>query len=566
MEFTSQRHGEQPVDVKVPLWLHCKHGSAVSELEPLTVSRINDSMCPAQSFTTDWQASHSHDGDHKGVSCYLNGLELCVDSGVEDCPFSIPLSFSHVSCVPLSATLWPDLALIAIVPPLNGSGLRGAIIGRRDLPDVTGWCVIAQGTAMYDDLLNRLGEAGCLREDLEAAVLPSPEGECVIGEGAYATVQCMHMRNGTLVAVKKMNLSAEIEAIEREVATLLHCQGDDNVIGFRGMFVLFEVDVPRISLVFDVAPCGDLLLQVLRYGAMTENVARLLFFGLMAGLAYVHERSIVHRDIKAENVLLKRPDLAVLADFGLATWLDNETQMKRRCGSPGYVAPEVCLGTAYGCKADVFGAGVCLYFILSKEMPFVSADRDNAATMRKTVKCNLHLHRPPWEQMSASLRNMLRQTICKSQEDRLSAADSLEHKWLHKGGPVSRAEPPTPPATSLASGPHAPPISPPTPHGYPNPNAPVRPRRMDPPPLAPADMSAAGPSNDPRNDPHHLLSEVPSDVSAQVQLPPYANRTVPPPMPHRQTSARAQAGPPLDHDTDRHPPIYPSINGQPAQA
>lgn len=120
----------------------------------------------------------------------------------------------------------------------------------------------------------------------------------------------------------------------------------------------------------------------------------------------------------------------MLADFGLACRITDEQQMSRRCGSAGFVAPEVCLGTPYDCKVDNFGAGVVLYFMLSRETPFSSPDRDSAATMRKTVKCSLHLQRPPFDSMTSRLRNILRQLICKSQDDRLTAAAALEHSWI----------------------------------------------------------------------------------------------------------------------------------------
>ncbi|CAE7797970.1 moxd2, partial [Symbiodinium necroappetens] len=68
--------------------------------------------------------------------------------------------------------------------------------------------------------------------------------------------------------------------------------------------------------------------------------------------------------------------------------------------------------------------------MLSRETPFSSPDRDSAATMRKTVKCSLHLQRPPFDSMTSRLRNILRQLICKSQDDRLTAAAALEHSWI----------------------------------------------------------------------------------------------------------------------------------------
>jgi serine/threonine protein kinase len=214
------------------------------------------------------------------------------------------------------------------------------------------------------------------------------------------------------------------------VATLLDVNNHKHVVAFHGLFWHTDSQGPRLSVVFECASHGDLLHKVLKYGTMTEITARPIFGGIVKGLAHIHSHGIVHRDVKAENILLKRDDLALLADFGLATWTSDEAQMARRAGSPGYVAPEICLGTPYCVKVDIFGIGVVLYFTLSKEMPFTSRDRDAATTMRKTVKCSLHLHRPPWDTMSSRLRNILRQMICRTAEERLSADGVLEHPWM----------------------------------------------------------------------------------------------------------------------------------------
>eukprot|EP00930_Biecheleria_cincta_P072494 TRINITY_DN5987_c0_g4_i1.p2 TRINITY_DN5987_c0_g4~~TRINITY_DN5987_c0_g4_i1.p2 ORF type:complete len:130 (+),score=22.28 TRINITY_DN5987_c0_g4_i1:59-391(+) len=78
--------------------------------------------------------------------------------------------------------------------------------------------------------------------------------------------------------------------------------------------------------------------------------------------------------------------------------------------------------------------------------------------MRKTVKCSLHLHRPPWDTMTSRLRNMLRQMICKNQEERLTAVDALDHSWLvgkskkDKAAPgASSEDAPPQPSMSLVS-------------------------------------------------------------------------------------------------------------------
>lgn len=370
-----------------------------------------------------------------GLPCRISGQNLSVEAG--DRPLDVvDLFLAEISCAPFPVTARPDLMALAIVMPAAGEGIMGTLGGGTDVAGRDCWFVLVGG-GQYLDVMDALSVVGCMRSDLSQAFSASPDGDGIIGEGAYATVRCMHHRSGSAVAVKLMNASVELPAIEREVATLIEMQPHPHIVGFRGMFSQFMgEDKPRMAVAFDIARCGDLLYKVLKFGAMQEGDARTLFQGVMSALAHIHSRQIVHRDIKAENILLKTQESAIVADFGLATWVSDEAQMSRRCGSPGYVAPEVCLGTPYGFKVDVFGAGIVLYFLLSKEMPFSSPDRDTAATMRRTVKCSLHLHRPPWDRMTSRLRNILRQTICKNQEERLTSQGVLEHTWLT--GPAPR--------------------------------------------------------------------------------------------------------------------------------
>jgi len=382
-------------------------------------------VSPAEAFALTSSAVCE---DILGVPCRVEGQKLFAEHGGTQ--LLVSLFVAEVSCASLSAPCWPQLTIIAVQPPSGNAGLKGTGAGGGGGANAISWFLVAEGEAEHYEILDAFSLNGCLRRDLEVSYSPPSSGEIVIGEGAYASVQCMRARDGTSVAVKKMNAAVELDAIEREVATLLDSNGHEHIVSFHGLFWRVDDQGPRLSLVFECASHGDLLHKVLKCGTMNEVTARPIFGGVVKGLAHLHSHGIVHRDVKAENILLKRDDIAILADFGLATWTTDEVQMARRAGSPGYVAPEVCLGTPYCVKVDIFGVGVVLYFMLSKEMPFSSKDRDTAATMRKTVKCSLHLHRPPWDTMSSRLRNILRQMICRTAEERLSAEGVLEHAWM----------------------------------------------------------------------------------------------------------------------------------------
>jgi len=75
----------------------------------------------------------------------------------------------------------------------------------------------------------------------------------------------------------------------------------------------------------------------------------------------------MHRDLKPENLILKdNESLQVkLADFGLAEFVNSKKRIFTRCGTPGYVAPEILADEPYDCKVDVFSAGVILYILLT---------------------------------------------------------------------------------------------------------------------------------------------------------------------------------------------------------
>ncbi len=96
------------------------------------------------------------------------------------------------------------------------------------------------------------------------------------------------------------------------------------------------------------------------------------FDGVLAALAYLHERGIVHQDLKPENILVDKQDFARLLDFDLAT-LEGEPQAWSFAGTIAYLSPEQARGEAATHLSDLYAAGVILYQGLTGQVPFTGS-------------------------------------------------------------------------------------------------------------------------------------------------------------------------------------------------
>lgn len=117
---------------------------------------------------------------------------------------------------------------------------------------------------------------------------------------------------------------------------------------------------------------ADLLNSVIKKGFQPEQKALTITMQILEGLTYMHSLRIIHRDLKPENIIFKASvdiDLAIV-DLGFATHEEDYRKLFVRCGTPGYVAPEILNDRDYDCKVDVYSAGIILYIILTGRIPF----------------------------------------------------------------------------------------------------------------------------------------------------------------------------------------------------
>ncbi len=121
----------------------------------------------------------------------------------------------------------------------------------------------------------------------------------------------------------------------------------------------------HIYLVLELLKGGELFDRIIKKGHYSEKDASIVIRKLLWALEYLHQKGIMHRDIKPENLILKDDNEyeIKLADFGLAEYEDKKELLFKRCGTPGYVAPEVLEDKKYDTKVDIFSAGVILYIL-----------------------------------------------------------------------------------------------------------------------------------------------------------------------------------------------------------
>lgn len=146
-----------------------------------------------------------------------------------------------------------------------------------------------------------------------------------------------------------------------------------------------------IFLVMELLTGGELFKKLQGHGTFNEEFCANLMKNLFGGIAYVHTKKVLHRDLKPENLIIRSKenefDICV-ADFGLSDFYDPKgNYMFKRCGTPGYVAPEVLADKAYDYKVDSFSCGVIMFIILTGTSPFKGSSYDEI--VKKNFLCQV---------------------------------------------------------------------------------------------------------------------------------------------------------------------------------
>lgn len=171
-------------------------------------------------------------------------------------------------------------------------------------------------------------------------------------------------------------------------------------------------------------PEGTLCKRLNKKEKFDEASAKTLIRGLLETLDYLHKKNIVHRDLKLENLMMvnEEDNEIKLIDFGLA--FNCSCVQGSKCGSPGYVAPEIMLSNCYNSKVDVFSAGVVLYLLLVGKHPFEGRND------RKIMENNIMVKYKISKKISMGAQDVVRLMLTQDPELRPSARELLQHPWI----------------------------------------------------------------------------------------------------------------------------------------
>ncbi|XP_060050868.1 serine/threonine-protein kinase Nek5 isoform X2 [Erinaceus europaeus] len=195
-----------------------------------------------------------------------------------------------------------------------------------------------------------------------------------IGEGAFGKAYLAKEKSDSKhCVIKEINFAKlptqEKEASEKEV-TLLAKMKHPNIVTFFGSFQ----ENSRLFIVMEYCDGGDLMKRISKQRGVLFSEDQILswFVQISLGLKHIHDRKILHRDIKAQNIFLsKNGMLAKLGDFGIARVLNNSMELARTCvGTPYYLSPEICQNKPYNNKTDIWSLGCVLYELCTLKHPF----------------------------------------------------------------------------------------------------------------------------------------------------------------------------------------------------
>ncbi|KAF3845100.1 hypothetical protein F7725_008263 [Dissostichus mawsoni] len=261
--------------------------------------------------------------------------------------------------------------------------------------------------------------------------------------GNYRLLKTIGKGNFAKVAIKiidKTQLNPNsLQKLFREVRIM-------KILNHPNIVKLFEViETERtLYLVMEYASGGEVFDYLVAHGRMKEKEARAKFRQIVSAVQYCHQKHIVHRDLKAENLLLDADMNIKIADFGFSNEFTMGNKLDTFCGSPPYAAPELFQGKKYdGPEVDVWSLGVILYTLVSGSLPF---DGQNLKELRERVLRGKY--RIPFY-MSTDCENLLKRFLVLNPTKRGTLEQIMKDRWINAGFEEDELKPYTEPETDI---------------------------------------------------------------------------------------------------------------------
>ncbi|ORZ09239.1 kinase-like domain-containing protein [Absidia repens] len=242
----------------------------------------------------------------------------------------------------------------------------------------------------------------------------------VTGEKAAIKIVPRTTRNRKLTAKE---LSRELRAIREGHFMML--LDHPHIVYLRAMIAGSHY----YYFLMDYVNGGQLLHYIVKRTHLSEKHSRHFCRQMVSALDYMHRNSVVHRDLKIENILVDRTGRNIkIIDFGLSNLFCPERQLTTYCGSLYFAAPELLNGRPYrGPEIDVWSLGVVLYVMVTGSVPF---DDKSLPGLHEKIK-HAQVDYPAY--VSNQCHHLLSHILIAEPQQRITLADIIRHPWLNEG-------------------------------------------------------------------------------------------------------------------------------------
>ncbi|KAF8636498.1 hypothetical protein AX17_003313 [Amanita inopinata Kibby_2008] len=262
----------------------------------------------------------------------------------------------------------------------------------------------------------------------------------LIGAGSFGKVYLgMDASTGFLMAVKQVELptgsgpneerkKSMLSALEREIELLKNLQ-HENIV----QYLYSSIEDEHLNIFLEYVPGGSVTALLRNYGSFEEPLVKNFVRQILEGLNYLHERDIIHRDIKGANILVDNKGGIKISDFGISKKVDtnllggNRMHRPSLQGSVFWMAPEVVKQSGHTKKADIWSVGCLLVEMLTGEHPWAQLTQ-----MQAIFKIGSSEKPSIPSDISAEAQDFLHRTFELNHEARPSASELLRHSWITK--------------------------------------------------------------------------------------------------------------------------------------